>query len=128
MNFRTGQKVVCVNDHFVRYCSYPIKKGVIYTIDGFYKCRCGSYQLTLRERSVFIDMICKCNRISYRRQSYYSWRFIPLDLFDNIIDLENNKFPDEIIVRKPEPGKEVINNNPRATPAMNIYLPSQFLN
>lgn len=45
MNFKAGQKAVCVNDHFRSYCAYPVRKGLIYTIDGFYKCICGQIRL-----------------------------------------------------------------------------------
>jgi hypothetical protein len=111
MNFRTGQKVICVNDQFKRYCAYPIKKGVIYTIDGFYKCPCGSEQVTLREKNAFIDMICKCDRLSYRRQSFYSWRFIPLEMLENFISLSDKKKDPERIPEQ-TPGlqeREIIN-------------------
>lgn len=87
MNFKTGQKVVCVNDSFISYCAYPIRKAVVYTVAGFYRCACGSNQVTLAERPCTINMICRCNRISNRRQSYYDWRFMPLDFLDNIIEL-----------------------------------------
>lgn len=124
-----GQRLLCVNDHFNSYCAYPVKKGLVYTIDGFYKCPCGSDQVTLEERKAMIDMICKCNRLSYRRQSYYSWRFIPLELFDNFIYLSyKEKTPEENIVQKPESGKEEIKKFLGAILAGNINLQSQFLN
>jgi len=91
MNFKTGQKVVCINDQFRSYCAYPIKKGVIYTIDGFYMCACGSSQVTLAERPCTINMKCRCSRISNRRQSYYDWRFVPLELLENIIEFPSEK-------------------------------------
>jgi hypothetical protein len=95
----------------MRYCAYPVKKGLVYTIDGFYKCPCGSDQVTLKERASTIEMICKCRRLSYRRQSYYSWRFIPEELFYNFIDLSaKKKIPEKIIVQKTEPEKEEIKN------------------
>jgi hypothetical protein len=82
---------MCVNNHFRSYCAYPIRKGVVYTIDGFYKCACGSNQVTLVEKPSAIDMNCRCNRISYRRQSYYEWRFIPFEYFENIIEFSSDK-------------------------------------
>jgi hypothetical protein len=112
MNFNTGQKVLCVNDHFGSYCAYAIRKGLIYTIHGFYKCDCGSDQVTLKEVPVFINMGCRCFRTSYRRQSYFSWRFMPLDYFEKFIDLSSdmNEIPDELDVRIPELQKETSEN------------------
>lgn len=108
MNFNAGQKVLCVNDHFGSYCAYPIRKGLIYTILGFYKCDCGSDQVTLKEIPGFINMGCRCFRTSFRRQSYFSWRFIQLDYFENFIDLSSymNKIQDEPDVRIHELQKE----------------------
>ena len=129
MNFKTGQKVLCVNDHFRTFCASPVKKGVVYTIDGFYRCPCGSGQVTLQERASMIDMICKCSRLSYRRQSYYSWRFIPVELFDNFIDLsDKKKIPEEIVVHKPELEKEAIKNILSSLPGGKINLNTQCLN
>jgi hypothetical protein len=85
MNFKIGQKVVCILDYYNSYCRYPLKKGLIYTIEGFYKCPCGSQQVTLMESPGLTTMGCKCDQISFRRQSYYTWRFIPLVFFEEII-------------------------------------------
>lgn len=103
MTFRTGQKVLCVNDYFRSFCAYPIRNGLIYTINGFYKCDCGSDQVTLIEIPWSINMGCECSRTSYRRQSYFNWRFLPLDYFEKFIDLSNNndEFPDELEIRIP---------------------------
>lgn len=78
MKFEFGQRVICVNDNFMSYCRYPVKKGSIYTIHGFYQCACGSHQVTLVEIPFLISMQCKCHRTLFRRQSYYNWRFVPL--------------------------------------------------
>ena len=81
MNFRVGQKVVCINDSYRSYCAYPLKKGAIYTIYGFYTCDCGSHQVFLDEIPGVVWMGCRCDRIFLRRQSYYSNRFRPLKYY-----------------------------------------------
>ncbi len=91
MNFRVGQKVLCVNDKYGTYCAYPLKKGSVYTIHGFYKCPCGSQQVTLMEITGIINMGCRCDRTSTRRQSYFNWRFIPLEYFENLISISSHK-------------------------------------
>ena len=91
MNFKIGQRVLCVNDYKMRYCLYPIRKGLVYTIAGFYKCSCGSDQVTLSEVPCMTNMVCKCEKISYRRQSYYAWRFIPMGYFEKFTDLSKEK-------------------------------------
>ncbi len=112
MDFKTGQKVVCVNDHFRSYCPYPVKKGLTYTIDGFFLCPCGSRQVTLKEKPFSLEMRCGCGRISYRRQSYYSWRFIPIDLLTNFLHLTDKKlFPAEIQKENSELKKELAVNS-----------------
>jgi hypothetical protein len=83
MNFSTGQLVLCINDKWDRDCVYPVKRGMIYTIHGFYKCPCGSDQLTLVEMPYVTSMICGCSRCTTRRRSYYSWRFTPLESSEN---------------------------------------------
>jgi hypothetical protein len=86
MKFYSGQKVLCVNDHFNPPCAYMIRKGSEYIIRGFYKCTCGSDQVTLVGiPDNPISMICRCGRISTRPQTYYSWRFIPIEYFESFI-------------------------------------------
>ena len=74
MKFKDRQKVLCVDDHF-NYGQSRLKKGLVYTIDGFYRCSCGSNQVTLVEIPDVLSMRCKCHWTSIRRQSYYNWRF-----------------------------------------------------
>ncbi len=123
MNFKTGQKVLCVNDYFGSYCAYPIRKGLIYTIHGFYKCDCGSDQITLKEIPGSIIMGCRCFRTSFRRQSYFTWRFMPLDYFEKFIDLSSDikKILEELDVRIPEPHKVTSEERLRTIIIM-IYL------
>jgi hypothetical protein len=83
--FKRGQKVLCVNDHYTSYSLQPVKKGSIYTIHDLYQCTCGSRQLTLMEFPIVTNMGCKCSRISFRRHAYYEWRFIPLTYFEKFI-------------------------------------------
>ena len=86
MKFYPGQKVLCVNDYFFPRCAYPIRKGSVYTISGFYKCVCGSDQVTLTGiPDDAILMGCRCGRTSMRPQTYYSWRFIPIEYFEAFI-------------------------------------------
>jgi hypothetical protein len=87
MEFKTGQKVVCINPTCTRYCKYPLKKGAIYTVDGFYQCECGSRQVSISEKPAVLTMYCGCSRSANRRQTYYNWRFIPLELLTNFISL-----------------------------------------
>lgn len=107
MNLKVGQKVLCILDHYRSYCSYPVKKGSIYTIHGYYECPCGSQQVTLKEIIGVTNMGCKCNLTSYRRQSYYTWRFIPLNYFEIFKSLswDKKEFSKEINV---ENGKQFI--------------------
>jgi hypothetical protein len=85
MMFQVGQKVLCINDHF-SYCRYPLKEGLVYTIHGFYQCACGSHQVTLIEIPYTVNMGCRCHMSSIRRQSYYIWRFVPLEYFEEYAD------------------------------------------
>ena len=78
MNFQILQKVLCINNDF-NYGPSHLIKGSVYTIDGFYLCPCGSHQVTLLEIQDITNMRFKCDRTRLRRQSYYNWRFIPLD-------------------------------------------------
>jgi hypothetical protein len=94
MSFRVGQKVLCVNDHYHSYCRYPVKKGSVYTIHGFYRCSCGSLQVTLVEFPGETLMHCRCPLVSERRQSYYIWRFIPLEYFEKFIGFSTEKQED----------------------------------
>lgn len=86
MKFEFGQKVVCINNHF-NYGQSRLKKGYIYTIEGFYICPCGSNQVTLVEIPDIISMRCKCHRTLIRRQSYYNWRFVPLEFSEIAFEL-----------------------------------------
>lgn len=90
MKFEVGQKVLCINDHF-SYCKYPLKRGTIYTIHGFYQCACGSHQITLMEIPYAVNMGCRCDRTSFRRQSYYHWRFLPLEYFEESIESSSDR-------------------------------------
>ena len=110
MNFRAGQKVLCVNDHYTSYCAYPLKKGSVYTIDGFYRCSCGSSQVTLMEIPEVTNMGCRCHLTSVRRQSYFTWRFIPLEYFEKLIDVSQDKkeVPVEIDVEEMKQQKEAV--------------------
>ena len=100
MGFHIGQKVLCVNDRFRSFCSYPVKKGLVYTVQGLYRCECGSHQVVLFEKPYMSEMQCGCGRIENRRQSYYNWRFIPLEYFEKLIGWsERIENPDKSTVR-----------------------------
>lgn len=85
MNFRVGQRVLCINDRYRSYCRFPLKKGSVYTVNGFYTCACGSLQVTLSEIKGETNMGCRCHRTSVRRQSFFIWRFIPMEYFEAFI-------------------------------------------
>ncbi len=109
MNFHKGQKVLCVNDRFIIYCSYPVKKGKVYTIHDFYTCDCGSKQVTLTEKPYVDQMKCGCGRIEERRQSYYNWRFVPLEYFEKFIGwLEIKENPDRSVVRTEKEKQDLV--------------------
>lgn len=92
MTFKIGQSVVCINATCNSYRGNgPLKKGRIYTIDGYYSCGCGSKQVSISERPEVLTMHCGCSHTSVRRQTYYEWRFMPLDLFINFISLPAKK-------------------------------------
>ena len=91
MKFTIGQKIVCVNARYNSFCAFPLKKGEIYTVSGFYKCECGSDQLFLQETLRVILMACSCHRTSTRRQSYYNWRFRPLQYYSLYNELFENR-------------------------------------
>jgi hypothetical protein len=91
MNFKKGQKVYCVNGSYNSYCIHPIKKGSVYTIHGWYYCLCGSSQVTLKEFPDSTKMGCRCHRTSVRRQTFYSWRFIPLDMLKDFVAVSRAK-------------------------------------
>ena len=112
MEFKLGQKVLCVNNHF-NHGQSRLKKGSVYTIHGFYQCACRSRQVTLFEIPDVTNMGCKCHRTSVRRQSYYNWRFIPLEYFEKFMAISSKK---KELVKEPngqnvEPQKEVITKN-----------------
>ena len=109
MKFKLGQKVLCVDDHF-DYGPSCLKKGSVYTIDGFYRCSCGSNQVTLVEIPDVLSMRCKCHQTSIRRQTYYNWRFVPLEYFEIFEELSSdiNEVPEEIDVQNMEFQKEPI--------------------
>ena len=102
MRFYIGQKVLCVNERFGSYCSHPVKKGLVYTIHGFYKCGCGSDQVTLFERPYINSMKCGCGRLATRRQSYYNWRFIPLQYFEKFIGWAEKETTNNKVTAEPE--------------------------
>ncbi len=87
MPLKKGQKVVCINNSNRSFCRYPLRKGSIYTIHGFYKCPCGSRQVTLTEIPASTIMGCSCHRTSLRMHSYFSWRFKPLEYYEIYKDL-----------------------------------------
>ena len=95
MKFEVGQKVLCVNNHF-NYGPSRLRKGKIYTICGFYLCACGSHQVILMEIPDMTNMKCGCQRSSFRMQSYYNWRFVPLKCSE--ILSEQTDVLEEIIV------------------------------
>lgn len=91
MKFRSGQKVLCVNDHFNAPCGNRVKKGHIYTVQGYYKCPCGSRQVALIEYPAHTPMSCRCPGITYRRQTFYEWRFIPIEYFEMFLGASKNQ-------------------------------------
>jgi hypothetical protein len=90
MEFTIGQKIVCIDARYKTFCAFPLKKGKIYTVSGFFKCECSSEQLFLHGISQFVRMGCACNRTSLRRQSYFTWRFKPLQYYNLYKDLYEN--------------------------------------
>jgi hypothetical protein len=105
MEFKLGQKVLCVNDRYGSYCRYPLSKGGIYTIHGFHRCTCGSQQVTLMEIAGVVTMGCRCQRTSVRRHSYYIWRFIPLEYSETHAKALSDK--NEILEKKDVSSKSV---------------------
>jgi hypothetical protein len=91
MNFHIGQKVVCVNAIWNTHCTNPLVKGNMYTVYGFYTCKCGSEQIYLDEIPDKVTIACKCHRTEVRRHSYYIFRFRPLQYFDIYSELFENK-------------------------------------
>ena len=129
MNFKPGQKVLCVNDHFRTYCTFPVVKGTVYTISGTYTCACGSSQVILKERPLKIDMNCRCGFVSCRRQSFYDWRFIPIEYFERFIGFSDiNSIHIGNVKSDPEIKKEVIKSfiDPEPRPLLNF--PERFRN
>jgi len=94
MIYKKDQQVVCINDSFTSYCRYPLTKGGIYTVHSLFQCECGSIQVTLLEYPEILNMRCGCSLSANRRQSYYEWRFMPLDLFNMFISMPEKKTED----------------------------------
>jgi len=129
MNFKTGQKVLCVNDHFRTYCAFPVVKGTVYTISGTFKCECGSSQVILKERPLKIDMNCRCGFFSFRRQSFYDWRFIPLTYFERFISLSDiNSSYKGNVEGNPAIHKEVLKCFIDPGPKSLVKFPERFRN
>jgi hypothetical protein len=103
MKFKKGQQVLCVNASYGTYCAFPLKKGSIYSVDDFYECPCGSHQITLMEVPGLAKMGCRCDHSTFRRQSYFKWRFIPLEYFEKFIE-----YSEEAEVQKEELYEDVI--------------------
>ena len=99
MEFKKGQIVLCIDDHF-NYGQSRLKKGNVYTIQDFYKCPCGSDQLILLEIPDIITMRCKCGSTIFRRQSYYNWRFISMEYSEKFKEtsLDNIEVMEEVVV------------------------------
>lgn len=89
--FKIGQKVVCINARYYNGSIYPLTKGKIYTVYGFYTCDCGSEQIYLEEIPDVVTILCLCNRTGVRRHSYYAFRFRPLQYYDAYNELFQNK-------------------------------------
>ena len=109
MKFKIGQKVLCVDDHF-NYGQSRLTQGSIYTIIGFYLCPCGSNQVTLLEIPDVLSMRCKCHHTSIRKQTYYNWRFVPLEYFEKFEEISSdiNEVLEEIDVQNMDYQKEEI--------------------
>jgi len=103
MQFEAGQKIVCINANWKGYCRYPLTKGAVYTVHSTYRCTCGSRQIALREYAAVLNVVCCCSQIITRRQTYYEWRFVPLDLFEEIIAIPKEKAEEkEVQIEQPE--------------------------
>jgi len=85
MIFKNGQKVICVRGTSKANCNCSLRKGAVYTVESPYQCACGSHQVALKEIPEVLLMRCACSHTANRRQTYYNWRFIPLDLLTNFI-------------------------------------------
>jgi hypothetical protein len=96
MKFHDNQLVLCINDHYNSYCRFPVKWGRVYTIHGYYKCTCGSVQVTLEEISGVTEMGCKCSNTSYRRHSYFSWRFVPFE-YSELVEETHKEMKEELV-------------------------------
>ena len=107
MNFKIGQKVVCINARYKTYCACPLVKGNIYTVYGFYTCECGSEQIYVDEVTEIVLMGCRCHRTGMRRHSYYSDRFRPLQYYDiyNKLFEKNKEVGGKSDIPKPIPKK-----------------------
>lgn len=86
-----GDKVVCKYPKRSFSCPNPLVKGEIYTVAGIYVCQCSSVQICLEEADYDISMICKCGREEWRRQSYYAWRFQPLQYYNTYNEVFKSK-------------------------------------
>lgn len=79
MNFKKGQKVLCVDGNSKLH-PVAVKKGGEYIIDGFSCCAdCGMQTVTLVGLSELSEVYCKCGSISEERENYRASRFIPAD-------------------------------------------------
>lgn len=81
MKFRKGQMVRCVNDGFNnRPPAYKVTIGAVYTVEDTYQCPvCNSEQNILFEFPLHTSMGCRCPNTTYMRQTFYAWRFEPVE-------------------------------------------------
>lgn len=81
MNFKKGQKVVCVDDRIYGTLKpLNLKKGNIYTVDGFSCCTdCGLATIFVAELNEKIISVCICGHSQLERQNYLVKRFVPAE-------------------------------------------------
>jgi len=88
MSYRIGQKLLCIDDRFDHRPTHAVKAGEVYTLTGFYYCpACQSPQFTLSEFPFTTRMRCGCGHTRERRQTFYAWRFVPLEEQENVAEV-----------------------------------------
>lgn len=79
-NFKVGQKVVCVDDHFSITYFPSIKAGNIYTISAINICACGNVRLDVGIKNFSAGVFCTICSCSMRSdiRVFKAIRFRPL--------------------------------------------------
>lgn len=100
MNFKVGQKVVCVsvspNSNVCRHVSTVLKKGAVYTIKSIsYNSCCGKMLLDVGIKSDADEVKCTCGRIRKKTGNIWEFdasRFAPIIENTSTADIANQIF------------------------------------